>query len=97
MKKSDVKVLERIKDRKGDRGDKRGRYREVGNGKRRGFRDKNSVEVSDNAEVSERMISCRSGRKDREYRTAFDCGGTDVRERVSLFSTVNRRMTTFLR
>jgi hypothetical protein len=82
---------------KGNRGDKRGRCREVGNGKRRVFRDKNFVEIGDNAEVSERMVSCRSDREDREYRTAFDCEGTVMRERTSLFSTVNRRMTTFLR
>jgi hypothetical protein len=83
MKKSDVRVSERIKDKQGDRGDKGGRYREIGNGKRKGFRDKNFVETGDNAEVSERVISCRSGREDRGYRTAFDCGGTDVRESVT--------------
>ncbi len=80
-----------------NRGDERERCREVGNDKRRVFRDKDIVEVGDNAAVSEKKVSCRSGREDRENKTAFDCEGTVLRDRTSLFSTANRQMTTFLR
>jgi hypothetical protein len=65
MKMSDVRISERVTDEQGGRGDKGGRYREVGNDKRKGFRDRNFVEISGNTEVSERVASWRSGREDR--------------------------------